>query len=163
MSAITKTLSSELASILLKTKKEQLKKLELKLEEAVISLITERTPKEVLNIFKTNKEYINTSNYFTFEGFGFNYKRIYTSKNIPCTNHCFQLTKKESEFLKPFSESYDNLKSEINQTKEELEAVLFKLRTYKRVIEEFPELEKELPNKSVSTLVNLSDLKARLK
>lgn len=165
MSTVSKTLAKELAEELLKPLNLKLSKAYHARNEALEKVLIERTPSDVLDIFKIYPQYFSRGQFFILSGEGFDYIRILTTNKIINSRDCnIFLVKKEAEKLKPFFDDYETLKAEIVKTKQEVEVVLFGLRTFKKVIEAFPELEKFLPilnSKAVS--LDLSLLKAKLK
>ena len=165
MSTVSKTLVKDLASELLKPLNLKLVKAFDERGEALENILLARVPPIVLDVFKKFPHYIETDRYFNVSGEGFDYTRIATKTEIVCAgNTNILVDKKEAEKLKPFCIAYESLRTDLSNTREELEGVLYGLRTYKRVLEAFPELEKLLPISTTKALaLDLSVLKAKLK
>ena len=164
MSTVSKSLAEDLASELLEPLNLKLSKAFDERGEALENILLARVPSIVLEVFKKFPQYIKTNQYFDISGEGFNYTRIVTKNKIICANANILLAKKEAEKLKPFCNAYESLRTDLSKTREELEAVLYGLRTYKRVLEAFPELEKLLPITTTKALaLDLSVLRAKLK
>ena len=159
MSTVSKTLAKDLASELLKPLNLKLSKAFDERGEALENILLARVPSIVLEVPKKFPQYFNVS------GEGFEYVRIVTKNKIVCAGNTYiLLDKKEAEKLKPFCNAYESLRTDVSNTREELEAVLYGLRTYKRVLEAFPELEKFLPTSTTKALaLDLTVLKAKLK
>ena len=165
MSTVSKTLAKDLASELLKPLNLKLSKAFDERGEALENILLARVPSIVLEVFERFPQYIETKQCFNISGEGFEYTRIVTKNKIMCAgNTNILVDKKEAEKLKPFCIAYESLRTDLSNTREELEAVLYGLRTYKRVLEAFPELEKFLPITTTKALaLDLSVLKAKLK
>ena len=165
MSTVSKTLVKDLASELLKPLNLKLSKAFDERGEALENILLARVPSIVLDVFKKFPQYIETGQHFNISGEGFDYTRITTKNKIVCAGSTnILVNKKEAEKLKPFCNAYESLRTDVSNTREELEAVLYELRSYKRVLEAFPELEKFLPTSTTKALaLDLTVLKAKLK
>ena len=165
MSTVSKTLAKDLASELLKPLNLKVSKAFAERGEALENILLARVPSIVLDVFKKFPQYIETGQHFNISGEGFDYTRIAAKNKIICAgNTNIVVDKIEAEKLKPFCIAYESLRTDVSNTREELEAVLYGLRTYKRVLEAFPELEKFLPASTTKALaLDLTVLKAKLK
>ena len=165
MSTISKSSAKDLASELLKPLNLKVSKAFAERGEALENILLARVPSTVLDVFKKFPQYIETRQHFNISGEGFDYTIIATKNKIVCAaNSSILVDKKEAEKLKPFCIAYESLHTDLSNAREELEAVLYGLRTYKRVLEAFPELEKLLPVSTTKALaLDLSVLKAKLK
>ena len=165
MSTVSKALAKDLASELLKPLDLKLSKAFDERGEALENILLARVPSIVLDVFKKFPQYIETDRYFNISGEGFDYTRIVTKNKIICAGNAnIVVDKREAEKLKPFCNAYESLRTDVSNTRVELEAVLYELRSYKRVLEAFPELEKFLPTSTTKALaLDLTVLKAKLK
>ena len=165
MRTVSKSLAKDLASELLKPLNLKVSKAFDERGEALENILLARVPSIVLEVFERFPQYIETRPCFNISGEGFDYTRIVTKNKIVCAvNTNILVDKKEAEKLKPFCNAYESLRTDVSNTREELEAVLYELRSYKRVLEAFPELEKFLPTSTTKALaLDLTVLKAKLK
>lgn len=161
---ITKQIAENVASKLLLKKNEYLNLSKDDLEKLVCEIMKSKVPESVLKVFKSNPEYVETSNYISLNGNGFNWERVCLGKQIPCKNTDYTPTYEESRIISEKINTFQKLKKEISDLKHELVVNIFNLKTYKQVEENFPEAYVFLPEiKNNAVAVNLTTLRAKLK
>lgn len=165
MSRITKEIAKEVAQKLTEKKREQIKKTDLELRSKLESMIYKRLPKDVVELFKKHPKYFNTKSCFRVSGNGLNYEYLYTNNEIPYTeNSSFDPSPEEAKELIKLNNKVTDLKNKKNELFREIENLLYSLRTYSKVIAEFPEAEPFLPKTITNKLtINVSDIRQQLK
>lgn len=167
MSRITKQIAEEVAKKLVAPKKEKLKARNKEFSMNITELCLSRIPAEILDCYYENRSYFNTTHYFRPTGNGWQMQHLDLSEELPSPNgnsFSFEMDVKTSNaLLKEFNRNKDQ-KEQIEELQRDLENILFNLRTYKAVTENFPEAAEHLPkivNNSIA--LNLSDIRNRIK
>lgn len=165
MSRITKEIASEIATKLTEKKLTEIRRIqseqEIYLEEIYLGTIS----KEVKDFFKLKPNYCKNTRQLRVSGNGFNYAYLNTKNNVPCLeSQSFEPTAEQGKELINFQNKIENLKIVRNKLKNEIENLLYNLRTYSKVILEFPEAEPFLPkNISNKLMININDIRSQLK
>jgi len=165
MSRITKEIANEVARKLTTKKTEEIQKLDLLIQETLELFILKRVPKDVIEFQKTNPKFTYSTSSFRLIGNGFNHKYLNTKNDIPYNgNNIFEPKPDEAKKLLEMINKKSDLKSNLNKLFSEIENLLYNLRTYNKVIIEFPEVEPFLP-KTISNklMVNVNDIRQQLK
>lgn len=164
MSRVTKEIAREVAEKLLTLKCEEVKKLDLKIKEMLEGYILKKLPKEVLELSKKYPTYLNSSNDFSVSGNGFSYQHLNTINKLPCSNTSYEPTPEEAKDLLIVVNKKEDLRQSYFKLIRDIESLLYSLRTYNRVITEFPEAVKFLPNNvSDKLMVNVLEIRNQLK
>lgn len=166
---ISKDKSLQFANILLAKKQKKVDELEKFVSNLVGHEYLKTIPKVVLEAFEhdTLKNYmcIRTSIQVVGNGFNWDYFVIQPS---PCTkgsNNAFAPSKTTADRLRKHTENLTKLKKDLKEYKSKLEAAIFSLRTPKRILEVFPELESELGkiDKPQTALINVKEIRSLIK
>ncbi|MBX9886654.1 MAG: hypothetical protein K2Y30_01815 [Flavobacteriaceae bacterium] len=167
MSRITKLIAEATANELVKSKKQELAKQEAEFKKILEHEIAKEVPIAVLEFYKNYKHYVHKTKSVQISGNGWDFKTIYLEKEMPSYNgNKIQFTPKEKIATKLLSlhDEIESNKKVISKLQDDLESVIFNLRTYKSVQENFPEAFDLLP-KIVNNAIqlNLSDIRNRIK
>lgn len=165
MSRITKEIAKEVALSLTKLKKEEISKLNEKISSRLEDIILSKIPDEVKKCFSKNKKFFNTRSGFQLSGNGFDYQHFNTINSIPYGNNSsYTPTELEANELLPMINKVQDLKVNYNKLLLEVESLLYNLRTYSKVVIEFPEAEPFLPKTmSNKLMININDIRDKLK
>jgi len=165
MSRITEEIAKEIAEKLTEKKKEEIKKTELELRSKLEDFIYLKLPKDVVDLFKKQPNYFNTKSCFRVSGFGLNYEYLYTNNEVPyVNNNSFEPSEEQAKILLKLNNKVTDLKKKKSELFRNIENVLYSLRTYTKVIAEFPEAEPFLPKTITNKLsLNVSDIRQQLK
>lgn len=167
MSRITKKIAEDVARKLVAPKKEKLEQRKQEFEKNITEICWNKVPIEISTEFLRHPEFFRTTSTFKPSGNGWNFQTLHLSENLPNkygNSFCFEMDVKTSNaLLKEYNRNKDQ-KEEIEELQRDLENILFNLRTYKAVTENFPEAAEHLPkivNNSIA--LNLSDIRNRIK
>jgi len=165
MSRITKEIASQVAKKLTAKKLEEITNLEKEIATKFEAIYLNRLSKEIKETFKKHKNYFYTRSQFQVSGSGFDYFYVNTLNEVPYNrNSSFVATKEDADVLLPLINNKKLLKGNYDKLIIEIEALLYGLRTYSKVISEFPEAEPFLPyNLSNKLMVNVSEIRNQLK
>ena len=165
MSRITKDIAHEVARKLTSKKTEEINKIEKELQLKLEGFLLEKVPKEIMDLFKKHPNYFEKTSSFRISGNGFNYEYLQTKNSIPyCGNNSFTPTAEQAKPLMELNNKITDLKKKKSELFREIQNLLYNLRTYSKVISEFPEAEPFLPKTITNKLiVNISDIRNQLK
>jgi len=164
MSRITKLIAENVAAKLTEKQDSEIKELKSELSNKFTDIYLKTIPKEVLDFHKKYPEFIETRSNMQISGNGFQYQSLSLNKSFPAKNHIFLPNEKDAKTLLSLVNEISDKKSEHSKLKQEIEVLLFGLRTYTKVNSEFPEATPFLPKTITSALmVNISDLREKLK
>lgn len=167
MSRITKEIATQVAHQLTAKKTEEVKELDAKFRTELKRMYVEDTPREIKELASIHPEYFDFSERIGFygtNGFGYDNYRIegrVISKagSISYTN----ISPENAKKLKKLDDEIQDKKKELKDLVRELEILLYSLRTYTKVTEQFPEAIPFLPYKTTSALaINIDDLRKKL-
>lgn len=167
--SISKDKSLQFANILLAKKKKKVDELEKFVSNLVRSEYMKTLPKEVLEAFesKSLKPYINTTSSVSLVGNGFNWNHIAVERmpHIEQCNTVWQPNKALAERIKKHDDNLSTLKKDLKDSRFKLQAAIFGLRTPKRILEVFPELESELGSleKPTTAIINVKEIRSLIK
>lgn len=165
---ITKEKAQNVAKKLVEAKKEKLELKIGKLKEFSYELAKSKTPKEVLEIFESQKDFINTSSQVQFVNINLNdwyLRRVNLDSDVPVSYNHFTITDAEAKVILKMNNDIEKYRDEILKLQDELEVAILKMNTYKRCENEFPEAFALLPKEHMSTslMINISSLREKLK
>jgi len=164
MSRITKEIASEVALKLISKKSDEIIKLDKEISEIFEVMVLSKLPRAVKETFKSNKVFFNRRKSFQISGNGFDYVYVNTTNEVPYNNSSFVATAEESKILLPMVNKKTELEVNYRKLYREIETLLYSLRTYSKVIAEFPEAEPFLPASiSNKLMLNVSDIRKQLK
>lgn len=168
--SISKEKSLQFANILLAKKKKKVDEMEKFVSNLVRTEYMKTLPKEVLEAFedKVLSPYINTASAISLVGNGFNWnhKSVEKMPKAEGTNSVWQPSNSVAEIIKKHDNSLDMLKKDLKDSRAKLQLAIFGLRTPKRILEVFPELESELgslekPQKTA--VINVKEIRSLIK
>lgn len=165
MSRITKDIANEVAKKLTQNKTDEIENLENELRLKVHDIVKKRIPDSIIKLFKIHPNYFIKKSYFQFVGNGMNHKGFYINNELPfIQNNVVEPSKLEADTILKLDNEITNLKTKRNTLRSEIRELLYSLRTYSKVISEFPEAEPFLPKTITNKLiVNISDIRNQLK
>lgn len=167
MSRITKEIASQVAHQLTAKKREEVKELDAKFRTELKRMYVEDTPTEIKELAKKYPEYFEWRDRIGFygtNGFGYENYRIEgtvitKAGSISYTN----ISPENAKKLNKLDNEIQDKKKELKDLVKELEILLYSLRTYSKVTEQFPEAIPFLPYKTTSALaINIDDLRKKL-
>lgn len=167
MSRITKEIATQVANQLTTKKREALKELDFKFRSELERMYVEDTPSEIKRLEVMFPQYFEKRNCIGFNGTnGFGYK-VYSIKGtvIATTSGAYytKISSGNAKILKNLDNEIQDKKKELEDLVNELEIILYSLRTYAKVAEQFPEAVPFLPFKTTSALaINIEDLRKKL-
>ncbi|RZJ90781.1 MAG: hypothetical protein EOO20_07115 [Chryseobacterium sp.] len=162
MSRITKEIAHATAVSLLSKKKETLNGLKLRLKALVTEAVKKTIPKEVLQLFETQKHYLNTHSNTRLYGEGFGYE-YYQFDQLPDDGNDPKVCVADGNKILALSNKIEKSEEEYKKLLKEIEIALFAFRTYANVEKEFPEAFALLPTKvSQAVMVNISSIRTQI-
>lgn len=167
MSRITKEIATQVATQLTTKKREVLAELNKKFRAELKRMYVEDTPSEIKELAEKHPEYFDFRNRIGFNGTnGFGYESYGIEGRVISTVGGAYYTKilpEHAKYLKKLDNEIQDKKKEILSLIKELEILLYSLRTYPKVAEQFPEAVPFLPFKTTSALaINIEDLRKKL-
>lgn len=164
MSIITKVIASEVAIKLTAKKQKEINLLRTELREEFESIYLKTIPTEVLKCFEKFPNYFESRNEISVSGNGLNWQRLFFTRKLPVNSGTYLPNKVDAESLLKKENNIQDRNKEILKLRTEIEIALFSLRSYKRIIEQFPEAQPFLPEKISNALaINISDIQSKLK
>lgn len=162
---ITKSIAEDVAIKLTAKKREELSSIENEIRETLESFILKRLDKKIIDFHKSFPNYTNTSKSYRVSGNGFNFQYLETKNSLPCNNNnSFEPSPEEAKTLLSLINKKKDLRDKLENLQKKIEVLLYNLRTYSKVILEFPEAEPFLPNTISDKLtINVSDIRKQLK
>jgi hypothetical protein len=167
MSRITKEIASQVAHQLTAKKREVLKELNTKFRAELKRMYVEDTPNEIKELAEKYPEYFNFRDrigFFGTNGFGYENYRVEGSVITKSGDNSYaNISSENASKLKKIDYEIEDKKKELKDLVTELEILLYSLRTYAKVSEQFPEAIPFLPYKTTSALaINIEDLRKKL-
>jgi len=137
MSRISKELSKDIAKKLLEKNLEIMKKKRSKFEEAVTKVYKKSIPKEVVDISKRGKDYIQYSSMLSVD-YSLGWSSVRMTEELPRQNGHRSFTPKGSdkERLVRLYDEWNNEKIDCKKTYEEVKNAIYSLKTYSRIAKE---------------------------
>jgi hypothetical protein len=167
MSRITKEIATQVATQLTAKKREALKELDVKFRSELKRMYVEDTPIDIIQLEVKFPQYFEKRNRIGFNGTnGFGYE-VYSIEGtvIATTNGAYytKISPENSKILKTLDNEIQDKKKELKDLVTELEILLYSLRTYAKVTEQFPEAVPFLPYRTTSALaINIEDIRKKL-
>lgn len=167
MSRITKEIATTVATQLTTKKREALKELDAKFRSELKRMYVEDTPSEIKELSVKFPKYFNFRNRISLNGVqGFGYENYLIEGNvISDTNGGYytNISPENAKILKKLDNELQDKRNELTGLIKELEILLYSLRTYPKVAEQFPEAVPFLPFRTTSALaINIEDLRKKL-
>lgn len=165
MSRITKEIAKEVAEKLTATKHDEWRKTKDSFINKLTEFYNDRIPLDVVLFGEKYPKYIRKSKSIRLYGNGFEYQYENLKEEVIelSGNKMFEPTKEQADILIKIQYEYGRLRSEYYDLKSEIETMLYSLRTYNRVLEQFSEAYPFLPNKITTALtVNIEDIRKKL-
>jgi hypothetical protein len=167
MSRITKEIATQVARDLTTKKREELKVLDTKFRSELKRMYVEDVPNEIKEISVKHRKYfdfrsrisLNGVNGFGYESYSIDGEVIVPTSGAYYTN----ISSDNAKILKKLENEFQDKKKELNELIKDLEILLYSLRTYSKVSEQFPEAIPFLPFRTTSALaINIQDLRNKL-
>lgn len=165
---ITKTMAEAAAKEMTEPHFKKYKEEYAKLSATIKEMYLQTVPAEILSAFKDFKSYVNCRHEVYVEGYSLNRESINTD-GVPSRDYMSPTVSVESkeqalEIAKSF-QNIESLRKDARSKRDEIEKVLFALRTLKNVEAQFPEavpfLKVEPPVRNLP--VNLNKLREEFK
>jgi hypothetical protein len=152
MSRITKQIAITTDSELVKGKIEKVRELKKLFEDRLKLEVLKTIDKEILHFSQKHPSYVRKSTDVKIVGNGFNHESASIDISLPTCNGnyatYFNPEVKVAEELMQLMRTYKKEKDLVNKLKKDLEIIIFNLKTYKAVQENFPETFEVLPKTS---------------
>lgn len=167
MSRITKEIATQVATQLTTKKREALKELDAKFRSELKRMYVEDTPAEIKELAEKFPQYFEQRTRIGFGGTnGFGYEVYSIDGNViaPVSGAYYtKISPENSKILKKLDNEIQDKKKELKNLVKELEILLYSLRTYSKVAEQFPEAVPFLPFRTTSALaINIQDIRKKL-
>ncbi len=164
MSRITKQIAENVTEKLVNKKRNELIQINDKISELATQIVLKNTPKEVLNLFKTRKNYFQSTSSVRFDNNDFKWEWFTLYETLPSDNNHYPISDEESKKMFDLINKRDKAKSDLRKLKSEIYQALINLKTFKRVESDFPEAFEFLPkNGSTALVVNVESIRKQLK
>jgi hypothetical protein len=167
MTRITKEIATQVAVQLTSKKRELVKELDVKFRAELKRMYVEDTPTEVKELAEKFPNYFDFRNRISFcgtNGFGYEHFSIEgrVIGNSGSANYT-EISPENAKKLKKLDNEIQDKKKELKDLTRELEILLYSLRTYAKVTEQFPEAVPFLPYRITSALaINIEDVRKKL-
>ena len=145
---ITKYLANKVAQQLIEKKQKEVSTLRTEFQEYLTVVAEKRVPKDVMEFFKKQCEYVETSQSIFLNEKGFNREVISLTRQVPAKSSSslhIVLNDTEATKAKRLHNAWLKAKENVERLKRELENALLNLRTYNRIEKELPEAFQLLP------------------
>lgn len=166
MSRITKEIAHEVALKLTSKKFEEYQKLIEELSLKTFELYSATIPKEIIELSKKFPHYFDFSQHLNVTGNGFSYDQIKISEKsvVRSGNKYFTPSPQDAKVLMTIKNKIEDAKKSYNDLAREIENLVYHLRTYTKVMEQFPEAVPFLPNKAITNAltINIDDIRKKL-
>lgn len=161
---ITKVIAEEIAIKLTSKFEEKIQEKTLLLQKTACEIYEKELPKEVLGTFKKFPDYFETRTSFNLVGVGAHSERIPFGKHMPCKTYMFAPPMVEDvTLLLSLINSIKLLEKEKDKLQTNIQETLLSLKTYNRILTEFPEAGKLLPSSNcVSLSIPIDSLREKL-
>jgi len=166
MSRISNETAKQIAIKLTEKSRIAAEKLHVEYRELVTELYEEETPQEVKALFKKLPDWFYTRGYVNFNGHGFGWEQVSTTRQIICnggTNANLHLTSKIADKITTSKRKWDKAKKNYEDLKDETKQALLALKTTNNIRKEIPLAAPMLPPPMSNALVcNFDSLKKKL-
>ncbi len=167
MSRITKEIAGQVSHQLTAKKREEIHELDAKFRTELKRMYIEDIPEEIKELSAKYPEYFELRDRIGFygtNGFGYeNYKIDGSVISKAGSVNYLHISPENAKKLKKIDNEIQDKKKELKGLVRELEILLYSLRTYAKVSEQFPEAIPFLPYKTTSALaINIEDLRKKL-
>lgn len=166
MSRISKDLANQIAIKLTEKSRIAAEQLHKEYRELATEIYEEQTPKEIKDIFKKYPEWFYTRNCISFNGHGFRWENVSTTRPVICNSGSsanLDITAKMATALQASKRKWEKLNEDHKQLQRETETALLNLGTHARIKENFPLAAPMLPPPMSNALVcNFDSLTKRL-
>jgi hypothetical protein len=167
MSRITKEIANRVAVNLTSKKLEEYELLRKNYSSKAFDIYMATIPKEVVELKEKFPEYFSTAGYLNITGNGFNYDQIKLEKRAISKGNggsYYSPSPQDAKILMAMKNKVEDAKKSCQDLVREIENLVYHLRTYAKVSEQFPEAIPFLPNKPITTAlaINIDDIRKKL-
>lgn len=160
---ITREIATQVAKKLTEKKLKEVSELQNDLLKSFTEIVKKTIPAEVIEFHKKHKGYVNERISVQLHGNGWEWQTLSFSEPLPLKERAFVPKPKDSDLLLNKHNAYEEARRSLLSLVEELENVLYNLRTYSKVNLEFPEATPFLPSaKEAGLMVNINDVRKKL-
>lgn len=167
MGQLSKQVIEQIALKMTEKSKKFVDACEKELKEVVTEVYLLQVPAEVMRVFKTHCEYVETTQSVYVNGNGFNRETFNMTKQLPSTssyNATLKLTAATADQILKAKRKWEKAKEDYKNLKQETESALQALKTHKNVRENLPEAAAYLPPPMSNALVvSFDSLQKRLR
>ena len=164
MANLTKTQAEEIAVAMTAKERVKFNALQAQVREAVAEAYLNHLPDEVVVLFRSRPQYVNTTGSLRIDGNGFNNEYYRLFRTVPQGESNLFLPKPgEAKILREAIDRVATEEAKLKELKRDIYNALITLKTVKRISEQLPEAIPFLNIKtSTAITLNLSDLRKRL-
>lgn len=164
MSRITKEIAKDVATQMLKARKDEFEKIAMELAEIVTEEYKRQLPDGMYAMFKKNRRYFSIISYCNVVGVGLSKHNITLKESLPYGDtYSIKVNDDFAKKVLTLSDAVDDKRKEYERLKKEIEIALFNIRTYKNVLNVFPEAVPFLPKITTTAVaINLSSIRSSL-
>jgi len=166
MATLSKMVIESISEKMTEKSKKYLLDLEEKYSQVVTDFFESQIPEQIIKVFKTHPEYIETTMSAYLDGYGFNRESVTLTKRIPSTSsfHAkLNLNAAMADKILKVKRKMEKAKEDYNDLLQQTQSALFALKTEKNIRENLPEAIPFLPPPmSNSLVVNFSSLQQKL-
>jgi hypothetical protein len=167
MGQLSKQVIEQIALKMTEKSKKFVDACEKELKEVVTEVYAATIPAEVMKVFKTHCEYVETTQSLYVDGNGFNREDFTMTKQLPSTSGYstkLKLTATTADQILKVKRKRDKAREDYKNLVQETESALSALRTHKNVRENLPEAAAYLPPPMSNALVvSFDSLQKRLR
>lgn len=146
---ITKDLSEKLARDMLVKKEDKLTELNSSLRTFLKTSIRNNIPEEVIKLYKKYPDYFSSRSHFEVSNVnGYHMGWFNLDQEFPAKGFEFKLDEASSEKFTEINSVIEKKEAEYREVFEQTKEVIYSLRTYKKIIEAFPECKDILSSES---------------
>lgn len=164
MSRITKQIAEATAKKLTEKHSKEITEISNELKEFVTDIYLKTIPPKVLITFNNYPDFFRTTTNVQVVGPGLSYQHVNLTQSYPNESYRLSLSQEEADVVVALLNKISDKNEKVCQLKNEIENVLFSLRTYANVQKQFPEAYALLPVPSNNTglIVNIDSLRSQI-
>jgi hypothetical protein len=166
MARFSNMVIEQIAEKMTEKSKKYAEEMDKELKELVTAIYESQLPPEVMKLFKTHSEYIQTSKELFVDGYGLSREYLSMSKKLPATsnyNQTIKLTAAIGDKIVKAKRKKEKAYEDYRQLLSETKSALYALKTHKNISENLPEAKPFLPPPMSNALVvNFDSLQKRL-
>lgn len=167
MPRISQSVAEHISRKLVEKKRTLQSEALMELRKYCTSIAESKIPKDVMDFFKKNSEYVKKMGTIRLDGKGLNRLDVQLVNAIPsvspnCYYNHIDLKPEEANKVKSLNDAHEKLKADNSALETEIERTLISLRTYANIEKELPEASEYLPKIGIAVIVDTKSLRKKL-